>query len=278
MTAVAPRLYIAVPPATVPHPFGLLSVAVPRDPADPHWQNGVEFEPYRCDAAELYALPTCEQYASDSSPAKDYAEGVPLADAFPFAVYGSFKCSPVGNWDRAEDRARHHLHTGRERAIETAIETGAAGASPALNGASTTDVTPTPGTAVGIVSGVGLLESWIAANTTGGVIHLSPLLATLALAEHLLVEDGAVLRTKLRTPVIVGAGYTGTHGPNNDSPDPGDYWAFASGIPQVWISDELVVAPRAEALDTATNDLEILVEQTVLVGWACGAAGVLVTV
>jgi hypothetical protein len=158
----------------IPHPFGLFSVAVPADSSDPHWQMGVEFEPYPGTAAALpYACPTCSQTASNTAPAKTYTAGVASDSlaAAPVTVYSSFACSPIGNWDRATDRALRALQNGAERAVEAELAAGTHSVSRSLTSAATVDVTPVPGTPVTSTQGLALLEAYVRANSPSqGVI------------------------------------------------------------------------------------------------------------
>lgn len=265
--------------ANEPLKYGIFSVSEIAT-GDGHWQQGVEWEPGLCGPASTYDCPTCAQNDGGTAPAKTYNdEGVPLEDASPFTVYASFKCSPIGNWSRAEERALQALYTGEERAVETILAAGAHTGARALYGASTTDITPTPGTPVTVQQGIALLEQYIGENGKGqGVIVGSRRDITLAATEHLVECTETGLYTPLRTPIAALAGIDGKTGPNNDAPEANEAWLWALGSrPRIWRSEAWTTSDREHSLDIQTNDLEILAERNYLIGWDCFTVGVLVT-
>lgn len=263
-------------------PFGLFSVAEMITPEDPHWQQGVEWEPAVCGAAAIYNCPTCNQNNGNTAPAKSYAAGPGSDFASPFTVYGSFNCSPIGNWDRAEARAKELLANGEERAVESAIALSTTHAGRALQAATSLDITPTPGTPVTILQGIALLESYIGANSSGqGVIVANKREATLAVAQRAVVRPEAgqtQLFTNVGTPVAAVGGWNGRTGPNNVAAVSPNSWIFVLGSrPRVWRSEVFVTSEREESLKTTTNDLKIAAERTYIVGWDCFTAAVLVS-
>lgn len=276
----AQPLYVEAPDVT-PLPHGLFSIATILSPEDPHWQTGIEYEPLACGPASVYACPTCVQNNNNTAPAKTYEEGVPLTNGFPFTVYGSFKCSPVGNWDRGFERAADSLRAGEERAVESAIATGDFHGGVSLTGADAIDITPTPGTPVNLVQGIALLEQYVGANGSGqGAILGSRRDLILANANGVQVwKDGEMLRTLLGTPVAGLAGFDGRTGPNDDAAGAGQAWLFGLGSTPVIRRSEIFMTPedRRAALNTGTNDFEVLAERTYVVTWDCFTAAVLVT-
>jgi hypothetical protein len=263
-----------------PLQYGLFSIAQWPDTGDAHWQQGVEWEPAVCGPASIYACPTCDQNNNNTEPEKTYEDGPGSDIAMPFTVYGSFVCSPVGNWDRAEMRARQLLENGGERAVELAIANGSSHTSKALQDATSVDITPTPGTPVTPLQGMALLEAYIGANGAGeGAIIGNRRDILLAASEHILERRDSGLYTMVGTPVAAVAGWDGRTGPNNDAAGTGQAWLFALGSrPRIWRSDVFMTPPsRNNGLDTANNNLAILAEQTYAVGWDCFTAGVLVS-
>lgn len=271
---------VYVGPAPVkPLPYGLFSVSDVHESGPGHWQQGVEWEPAVCGPAGLYPCPTCVQNGAGTEPVKVYHEGVPLDFAAPFTVYGSFDCSPVGNWDRAEERAKELLANAEERAVELAVANGTVHNSKALQDATTIDITPVPGTPLTVVQALAILESYIGANGSGqGVIIGNRREILVANAQGTtILREGDHLETLLGTPVAAVSGFDGLTGPNNVAAGAGQAWLFGLGsAPRIWRSDVFLTSDREHSLKTATNDLQILAERTYVVGWDCFTVGVLV--
>lgn len=274
-----PRLVPALDGA--PLKYGILSVADLTEAGSGHWQQGIEWEPHLCGAGTTYRCPTCVQNDGDAAPAKVYTDqGVPVEEAMPFTVYASFACTPIGNWDRAEERARAFLLSGEERAVEAMVSDGVHAASRSLTNSTTVDITPTPGTPVTVSQGLALLEQYIGANGKGeGVIIGTRRDITLANANgKLICPEGDTLYTVLGTPVAAVSGITGLTGPNAVAADPGEAWLWALGSrPRIMRSEVFMTSSRETSLDTAFNNLNILAERTYVVGWDCFTVGVLIT-
>lgn len=276
-TPSIPR-YVALPAPLAPK-YGLLSVSSMLDAGDPHTMLGIQAEPPRCDAAFLSTALWCGDEEGDVG-AKQYTGGVPLIVGSPFNVFGAYECNPVGRpLAEAEERARMHLRTGRERAIEAAFQTGSEGNEPSLVGTAQ-DITPVGGP-VGLIDAVALLEGWMGAETSGvGVIHMSRRLATHAIAQDLLCKAcataGGRLTTGLGTLVAAGAGYVDGAAPTQESPpaDPG-IWLYATGAVHVWASGVgIMPSPVRQGVNTSTNVLTVLAEQQFVVAFECGAVAI----
>lgn len=262
-----------------PLSYGLFSIADFPNAGDAHWQMGVEWEPDPCGPASIYTCPTCAQLAGGTSPNKTITNGVGLANAFPFTVYGTFRCSPVGNVDRAFERAASVLRNGAERAVELELATGAHVGSQALVDAATVNITPTVGVPVTIPQGIALLEQYIGANSPGqGVILGARREILLANSDGpVLTPSGAELHTLLDTPVAALGGFDALTGPNGLAAPAGQAWLFALGSrPRVWRSEVFNAQDREHALNKLNNDLTVVAEQNYAVGFDCFAAGVLV--
>lgn len=264
-----------------PLKYGIFSVADLSDAGSGHWQQGIEWEPQLCGPGSLYRCPTCVQNDGDTASAKVYTDdGVPLEEAMPFTVYASFACTPIGNWDRAEDRARAFLLSGEERAVEAMVSDGVHAASRSLTNAGSINITPTPGTPVTVAQGVALLEQYIGANGKGeGVIIGTRRDVTLANANGKLISvEGDTLYTLLGTPVAAVSGIAGTVGPNNVAAGAGQAWLFGLGSrPRILRSEVFMTSSREQSLDVKFNNLNVLAERTYAVGWDCFTVGVLVT-
>lgn len=260
-------------------PYGLFSIAALAEAGNGKWQQGIEWEPEVCGPAGVYACPTCTQNNTATESAKSYVDGPGSDFAAPFTVYGSFSCSPQGNWDRAEDRARELLANGGERAVELAIANGASHTSKALQDSTSVNVTPTPGTPVTIEQGFAILEAYIGLNGNGlGAIVANRREVLLAnQTGEIIVVNGAQLQTFLGTPVAAVSGYSGLTGPNNVAAGAGEAWLFALGSrPRIMRSDVFLTSSRESSLDTRFDNLNVLAEQTYVVGWDCFTAGILV--
>lgn len=204
------RFYIDPPPFK-PIPFGLFSVADVRDMNDSHWSGGgIEMEnPYGCGEPGVATQP-CEAPVTKSvfiSP--EYPEGDPMT------VYAQYRCSGPPDFNSARDNAVKALAAGEERAIESAVMTQLL--------ADADDITP--GTAVGPVQGIGLLEGFWGGN--GGpyqaTLHLGRTAATLGWG--VLDRHGNHLETTLGSLVSAGAGYFNVAYDDTD----GSTWLVASG-------------------------------------------------
>ena len=286
MAAVATPLYVA-PPAVEPVRYGLLSVSIVADDIDPHWQTGVQWESFSCEAASCMGVDCSAPAGSPKTP----RNGETTVEVTPFAVYGSYQCSPVGRpWDEAQQRALTHLLTGEQRAVEGNVLTGACGNTPylanytdGLTPEQTVNLSPAAtngndGVAVVAVDGFAILEGWLGENYGSvGVIHAPRAIAPYV--EDYVHRQGSMMETSLGTLVAFGGGYDGA---NNTAPDgtatpPGEAWLYASGRPVIRRSEPFTYPEPQQAgggLDKGLNDLTFLAERMYAVGWDCNAAAV----
>lgn len=273
-----PRSVEALP--VTPLPYGLFSVADMIEAGSGHWQQGLQWEPDLCGAA-THVRCSCVFDGGEGTQVKVYNEdGVPLSVAVPGTVYASFNCSPIGNWDRAEERARRALLSGEERAVESLLAEGAHADVPSLYGTGTVDITPAAGTAIDVVAGLALLEQYIGENGNGqGVILAARRDVILANANGVQIyQNGSGLFTVLGTPVAALSGIDGKTGPNEDAPEANEAWLFALGSrPRIWRSEVFVTSGREASLNIQDNNLQILAERNYAIGWDCFTAAVLVT-
>lgn len=278
-------------PEILPSPFGIFSVSDMQtlgDAADPHWQQGVEWESEPgYGQTGVYACPTCVQNNGGTAPAKAYVTGVPLVQGFPFTVYASFKCSPIGRWEDGFDRARRGLLNGEERAVEGEIALGTKHNGNSLTAATTVDVTPTAGTPVTPVQGLAILEQYIRANAAGqGTILITARDLTLIDTMAILISEedddepnNRMLLTRLETPVAALGGFDGRTGPNGTAAGAGKSWMFAlGGRPKILRSDIFTMPEdKYHALSQRTNDFAVLAERTYVMNWDYFTAAVLIT-
>lgn len=260
-------------PARQPMPHGLFSVLVPRSSTDPHWENGVTWEPLTCQPASGVGEVSCEAPEGTSvgwGLPKNFAEQPDGAEATPFTVYGSYDCSPIGHrLEYGEEQARQHLLAREEATAESIIWNGVGPGEPGatnptlpniLNGAETLG---DPDTAP--VVGLALLEDFLAREYGSlGVIHMSRASATI-LSDYLVVS-GNSLTTRLGTPVVAGAGY-----------DTGGTGLIAATPALFGYRSDIFTASgrQGDLLDRGRNDLYAVAERRYVIGWdPCGTAAV----
>lgn len=256
-------------------PFGLFSVLTPRPEGDRHWMNGVQWETLTCDPASGIGQPDCIPDERDGSTVavglpKNFADGVPVGDATAFTVYGSFKCSPVGNSpEAAQLKANQHLLVREEARVEQALWTGDLSNTPNLGVAY--DLTASG--AVPPLVALGLLEAYIATEYgSQGVIHIARSDALALAVDGAIKFSGSQATTALGTPVVVGSGYDQAAGPLGAPAAASTGWAYVTPALFGYRSDVTYASNRAgDLLDRATNDLYAIAERHYLIGFdPCG--------
>lgn len=258
---VAPPTYVS-PPTPNGLRFGLFSVAQMVDTPE-LWEFGVEWESLAGVPAGIVSTICPPDDGSDPA-------GIPLAlrdgggtvTALPFSVFGSYNCSTFSrSAEEAENRARQHLVLGEERAVEQAIAAGGFDNQQTFQGA--TDLTP--GTAVSVNAGVGLLESHLAKNYGGiGTIHAPRVASPWFPAE----KEGQRLETKIGTLVAFGGGYDVANvGPDGTEPAASEVWLYATARPQIRRSDVFVTPDENQRPSRDQNDYMVAVQRVYVVGW-----------
>jgi hypothetical protein len=181
----------------------------------------------------------------------------------PFTVLAGVSCGSLGTLG-VDDQARAlaALGAAEQRLVEATFEQG--NIDPRLAAAGAV-VTPAGTGAIKVKRAIGALEAYLRAEYGGtGVLHASP-----ALAEYMApTKDGAVLRTKLGTPIAFGAGYTGV-APAGTAPAADQLWIYATGAVAVRRSAVDVPATGAETLDRVTNQTLLIAERAIMVSIDC---------
>lgn len=281
MKTVSGRIFLpsVAPPRSFPAEYGLFSVVSTPTPSDEHWVNGIEWEHPACTAVSGISG-SCDDVAEISKVFLPDPNTIAGADAF--TVYGSYTCSPTGNEiARAEQYARENLQRHEQEGVEDAIWSGSLNTTPVLATATTTDLTPTPGTAIPAKQAVGLLASHAAA--TFGVA--SPVIHAPRIASGVLTADGIAIRVgdhfELATGELVAfeAGSPNT-GPAGSEAPAGEAWLYVTP-PVTLVRTDIFVSPptpkAGQGLDRNTNDLLSVAERIYAVGWDdCPLAAVLV--
>jgi hypothetical protein len=262
-----------------PLPYGLFSVLGFRPEGDSRWLNGIEWETLSCDPASGRSGPGCDDVADENGDYPETVTGLPkalgrnvgeLGEAAAFAVYGHWRCSPVGfSPEQAQERATAHLLAREEARVEQALWTGDLGNTPNLQ-ADATDLTGSG--AVSPAAAVGLVEDFIAANYGSlGVIHITRGTVSLLAAQTLLEVRNNRLYTKAGTPVVAGAGYINT-GPGGSAAADGTVWIYGSPALAGYRSEVLTsTATPGDLLDREHNDMYAIAERGYVLAYdPCG--------
>lgn len=165
MSLTAAKKYIELAPVE-PAPRGFLKGADVRPSADVHELLGVESQTDACADAEVWADicegvdgTFCGPIHGVPSEVKDFYDSFDQIDGEPFAVYSGVECRLLGSGGNDEDRAARRLSYGEGRQVDAQII--------AWMDANSVDLTPAPGTAVGVVDALALLENFISAGYGG---------------------------------------------------------------------------------------------------------------
>ena len=249
--------HVVAPPSVTPYRYGLFSVAEVRtgtlegEGVDEHWRFGVTWETEACGEAAITVNPCIfEPPAALTSDRACY-----LPEYAPFTVYAYNTDSlPGKTLDEHRQNAIARLQNGEQRAAEAALWTLLGTAVPAP-----TDLTALPGWL-----GLGWVEqALIEAYGSLGVLHMNRYAAT-ALGLYIKPE-GAIMRTVLGTPVVVGGGYD----PLADPAVP-EATIFGTGPVVMYRGD---TDTRENAVDKAINDTSIVAQRDYVIGWDCVAVG-----
>ena len=250
--------------------FGLLDVATVVSPGDPHWQNGVEYEPPVLPGAEATEIECLDAPATTP---RSPAFGIPTADAAAFRVWAGFSCKTVG-LTMADVRARAlaKLNVSEGPFAEAQIWSE-------IDGSIMRPETQTVSTGpVPIEQAIGLLERKLYTDYSAvGVLHMPRELAAVADKAGAIRVDGNVIRTKLGTPIVFG-NYDGQIGPS--AADDGQYWIAATGdLTVLRGSPDINTDEGATAwVDVHTNTVYGIAERPWAVLWDDFAAASLVEV
>lgn len=278
------------PPAVGTIRYGLFSAANGPYPLPMHGDvGGVQYLQEHCGNAHLIAAASC------TSPTVGLPNPFDACDVaaigLPFQAVATLK-SGAFPYDAAEveRRVRVRLGDNEQYVAEQAFWGGNADVPPALQrpelngGQGILDVTPTPGTAVTLEYGVGLLEDALAQYSYPGIIHCRPML-TPYLAERSLMprpergprSAGAVYSTPMGNAWSFGRGYSGNK-PNNDgsAPAAGTAWLVATGAVTAWRGNDVFVNPPQKTFDRSGNAWQTTAQRAMVLTIDCVAFMVLV--
>lgn len=271
MANIAPAELVA-PIARTPLQFGLFSVVGFREGGAGRWYNGIQLETDTCAPLGAYGEGSCDPVANiPGGPIN--TENAPgdgeTAEGTPFSVYGWWSCSPVSySLEDAVDKARNHLYRYEEARVEQALWTGDLGNVPNFAGVNSFDAPADLGSVAvaDIWRAISVAEAYIAKKYGGiGIIHMSRLLAMIAIDKSLQVRGGQ-LRTPLGTPIVAGTGYG-----SDKIVVTGDIAAYRS-------EPRDLTQGSAQLFNRGTNDLLAIVERDYVFAFEdCGFASVGIT-
>jgi hypothetical protein len=257
------------------------------------WINGAEvypFPPLKDQATGDAASGAWDACARGSIPLVDKAAGgllaIPQVGAMVIYLAETCTTSRITGSGMSDDQVQARFY---QRAVQSysAIESALletefmSGAKMPLNPflADGNGTFPWGDVATSIVNGFARLEGEIAKSGKAGMIHCSPIAATFAQANRLVIPDDRnnVLRTINGTIVVNGAGYaagatkpgvTVAHPSAHTSASGTEEWIYATGLVEVRRSD-IVQVPDLfyQALDRSTNTVTYRAERYYLVDW-----------
>jgi len=255
--------------------YGILSPATTvYDHNDDFWTSGITYENQDAglvvtNGSIFGAAPVETVTVIDNSASKEH-----FKTYYPFDVKASVKVSTMGtNPAEIEASAKNALDIVMQKSIEIEFWNGDVAKlldsdndNRYLASAQSVDVTPTPGTAVKIRYGLGLLEEALGNASLGskGVIHV-PRVVGSALR---LDKDGNKLVTHLGNSVVSGVGYS-KKGPTGAVAGAGKAWLYATGPVSVRIGPTVVIPGKLnQAINTLINDIEYFVDGSAAVTWS----------
>jgi hypothetical protein len=260
--AVALGISIDAPAPIAPR-YTLRGAADASPPADPHFMYG----------GTLVGYPTGPAYGwelCDLTPADKTAGGVTAQEPFfGFMAVLGVACT-VRGLDRTllRERALAAFQVYEDAVVEKQFWNGSYGsANPHLTDAGAEVLGG--GTAKDVITAFALLEQELAEHQQSGLIHVSPRLATFAMAANLVIADGAYLKTRLGTIVVPGQGYDGSKPEASAALTADNEYAFVTNAVRVMRAPEpqLLGASDAEAVNHGNNTFTFIVEREYVVAW-----------
>jgi hypothetical protein len=252
--------------------------------------GGVQYLEEHCGQAHLLAAASCSNPTIAVGTTLDACDGT--AVGLPFQVVAGLKAGAFP-YDAAEveRRVRVRLNDNAQYVAEQAFWGGNADVQSVLQrselngGSGILDVTPTPGTAVTIEYGVGLLEDALSQYSYPGIIHARPLVTPFLVERQMspLPNRGSAKATAETqyTPMgnvwSFGRGYSGNK-PTNDSVPAvaGTAYLVATGATTVWRDSNVYVNPPEKTFDRSGNAWQTTAQQAYAITVDCVAFFVLV--
>lgn len=252
-------------PIPSPRPFDLLAAATLVDPANLRWLGGAWTGGDVPGPANTH-----DPCSSGTDRVKASAGDIAQQMTGTFNVYLTGFCTAqsIGPDPRFwTDRLEMAFQVYEGAAVERVLATGDGHSTlgPYLGDG---NMEVLGGGAVPALTALEMFETEIAL-AGGGMVHVAPATATALLHAGVIEPRNNVMRTKLGTPVAVGAGYIGAVPDGAGALGTREEWAFASGPIQIYRRDtiETVPANYAEAFDRSNNDVLYIAERPYLFNW-----------
>lgn len=272
MSSLACEAHIVIDgPLPVERVHSLLTVPGVVKDREAHWENGVIYWGYPEGTPELW-----EGGSEGTFRTKADGGAFPTATFTTFVLYVPVSCTAAGmSPEEFSDRAARVLRATQAFGIEQALAQGITGLANPFMGDANLDILT--GAAVAPRVGVAYLEEAISATGRGGMIHLTPAVASALIPICEREDPLAPLYTGAGTPIAVGAGYSGTTPVGESAPPATQDYIFATGPVEVRIDDEVDLPDMRDALDRVMNDVTYRAEKYAVVSWdATLQAGALV--
>lgn len=270
--------------------YGLLAAANgPYDMPRHGDVGGVQYLQEHCGSAHLLAAASCSDATILAGTTLDSCDGTAIG--LPFQVVAGLKAGAFPyDATEVERRVRIRLNDNSQYVAEQAFWGGNADVQsvlvrPELNsGSGIIDKTPTPGTAVTIEYGLGLLEDALAQYSYPGIIHARPLVAPFA-AERMLAPTPLQLPkgptgvqfTPMGNVWSFGRGYSGNKPSDNTvTPAAGTAYMVATGVVSVWRDPTIYVSSPERTFDRSGNAWQTTAQQAYAITVDCVAFFVLI--
>lgn len=259
-----------------PSPHGLLGGCVDEvTTANVHELNGTEVPAYACGPAHPWQ--DCPDPAGGwTNPLTKVVDRAGWCSFEPVTAYVELDCSVVGfPFNEAQDAAMARLELGEQTVLEEWFMRR--GLSWLAGGTTGTEFDLTPGAgAVHIVSGIGLLETWLAENYGGqGVIH-APIGTASLLGKHHQFDPAYNCPTTWGgNTVILGGGYSANVGPAlkpaaGAVAPAGEAWLYITPPMRIRREDRHnVITQEWQGVNTLVNDRTAVAEATFVPEVAC---------
>lgn len=270
--------------------YGLFTAANGPFPMPEHGDvGGVQYLEEHCGQAHLLAAASCSSPTITAGTTLDTCDGTAIG--LPYQVVAGLKAGAFPyDATEVERRVRIRLNDNAQYVAEQAFWGGNADVQPALQRAELNgstgilDITPTPGTAVTIEYGVGLLEDALSQYSFPGILHARPLITPYLVERQMMPLPQRAARgltgvqyTPMGNVWSFGRGYSGNK-PNNDATAPaaGTAYIAATGAVTIWRDEKVFVSPPERTFDRSGNAWQTTAQQAYATTVDCVAFFVLV--
>jgi hypothetical protein len=266
MAVITPPVGLVQLSAPLPQPrqYTLLDAARETPQPNERWLGGITSEGYVPGPDSLF-----DPCSTGTDRVKPDANAIRVTPFGVFTVLLVGACTSVSIGPEPTDwtaRLRLAFEAYEAEAVEDMLVSGGGFTTmgPYITDANMEDLTPGTGP-VAPVEGLALLEEEIATVGGGGIIHVTPLLATYLIDRGLISAARAQMQTGLGTRVAVGAGYAASAATTNA----GETWAYATGPVEYIREASPIVLPAdySQALDRNNNDVMFIAERSYVLNW-----------